>query len=186
MPVTKVTASLGLPFGVGSVGGEWAPDDSERQASWEMFVELVTRVTVVELHEEEGLLREALDSFYSLFGTTREILRVHGPTTATSASGSAVSFGHLAVAVLNWGIRPLLSKWHPLLEDYELDRPPSVSRLDWERRWERKHEIREDVEEVREFLVAYAGLLGEVCGAKDLLKFAVQAPAHHGRKTAQG
>ncbi|WP_370135611.1 hypothetical protein [Streptacidiphilus sp. EB103A] len=61
------------------IAGTWEPNDAERRAAWELYVELVTRVSVVPLGTDEGLLREALSSLYSLFGTTREVLRRHGP-----------------------------------------------------------------------------------------------------------
>jgi hypothetical protein len=65
---------LTLPF-LGKVSGQWAPDEAERQAAWEMYVELATRITIQPLAPGEGLLREALTSYYSLFATTRTILR---------------------------------------------------------------------------------------------------------------
>ena len=172
MPVEKVTASIGLPFGLGQIGGEWAPDVAERKAAWDMYVELITRVTVVELAQQEGLLREALTSYYSLFETTRGILKEGGPTLAQASGGGAVSFGHLAVAVLNKALRPLLATWHPVLEDHEQKRPDGVSRLEWERSWDRHDELRAAIAEVRQTLEAYAGLLGEVCDAKSLLGLA--------------
>ena len=67
--------SLNLPFGLGGVEQTWVPDDDERLAAWELYVELSTRITTVPLHAGTGLVREALSSLYSLFGTTREILR---------------------------------------------------------------------------------------------------------------
>jgi len=169
--VEKVTAKIGLPFGLGEVGGVWTPDLAERKAAWDMYVELITRVTVADLGPDEGLLREALTSFYSLFGTTRQILKDGGPTLA-QATGGAVSFGHLAVSILNGALRPLLAKWHPLLEDHEASRPDGMSRLMWERAWDRHDELRSAIGEVRATLEAYAGVLGEVCDAKSLLAVA--------------
>ena len=61
--------SISIPF-LG-LQGNWEVDDQQRKAAWEIYVELVTRVTVVELKENEGIIREALNSFYSLFNTTR-------------------------------------------------------------------------------------------------------------------
>lgn len=174
--VSKFVATIGLPFGMGAIGGEWVPDDAERKAAWEMYVELITRVTVVELGPGEGLLREALTSYYSLFETTRRILKDGGPTLARPAKNGDVSFGHLAVAILNKALRPLLAVWHPLLEDHENDRPADVSRLAWERSWDRYDELRAAIADVRSTLEAYAGLLGEVCDAKDLLGLAVPKP----------
>lgn len=167
--VQKVTAKIGLPFGVGGISGDWAPGPSEREAAWEMYVELVTRVGVVSLGPEQGLVREALTSLYSLFGTTRDILRRYGPSIAQPEQSSVVSFGHLAVSVLNKALRPMLSTWHPLLEDYEHTRPEGVSRQEWERAWERHDEIRDALAEVGDTLRAYAGLLGDVCDARSLL-----------------
>ena len=73
-------------------------------------MELVTRVAVQSLNSE-GFVREAMNSLYSLFGSTREILRKVGPKVGASHD----SVGGIAIAVLNNGLRPFLSKWHPLL-----------------------------------------------------------------------
>ena len=172
MPVRKVTAKIGLPFGVGEIGGEWQPDQAERDAAWEMYVELITRISVVDLGPEDGLLEEALASLYRLFDITRDILRRHGPTVA-HPKGGTLSFGHLAVAILNQALRPLLARWHPLLDDYVHSRPTTTSRLDWERGWALHGELRAALSEVRQTLRAYAGLLGEVCEAKGLLTVAL-------------
>jgi hypothetical protein len=75
--------SLGLPFNLGSIAGTWEPDDQERRAAWELYVELITRISVEDLKEQEGFLREALSSLYTLFNTTRDILRRYGPDVAT-------------------------------------------------------------------------------------------------------
>lgn len=169
MPVQSLDASIGLPFGLGKIGGTWKPKDDERKAAWEMYVELITRVSVADLADDEGLLREALTSLYSLFGTTREILRKYGPDVARPAKGSDVSFGRLSVGLLNGCLRPLLSAWHPRLSDYENRRPPEVSPVDWERRWTEAPKLREELAEVRSVATRYAEILGEVCDAPDLL-----------------
>ncbi len=169
MALNKVTAKIGLPFGVGEISGDWVPGVGERDAAWEMYVELITRVGVVELAQDEGLLREALASLYSLFGTTREILRRYGPEVAQPTTGSTVSFGHLAVAILNHALRPTLATWHPELEDHESRRPEDVSRFEWERSWASHDDLRRALGEVGTTLRAYAGLLGDICGTKNLL-----------------
>jgi len=78
-------------------------------------VELTTRIAVQPLNPEEGLLREALSSLYSIFGVTREILHKAGPSVAKGPN----SFGPVAIEVLNKGLRPFLAKWHPLLFTHE-------------------------------------------------------------------
>jgi hypothetical protein len=110
MPVTEINAELGLPWGLGKVGGTWRPDEAERSAAWELLVELATRVALTKLRPGDGLLRESLTSLHGLFPITRDILRRYGPSVVkVSADRGFVSFGVLAISVLNGGIRPLLS-----------------------------------------------------------------------------
>ncbi len=58
--------SVSLPFGIGSA--EWETDPAERKAAWSLYVELVTRIAVQPLEVDTGLIREALNSLYNLFG----------------------------------------------------------------------------------------------------------------------
>jgi hypothetical protein len=168
LKLKELNVRLGLPFGMGAIEGSWAPDESEREAAWEMYVELITRIAIQELGPTEGLLREALSSLYTLFETTREILRRHGPTIALPKSGHDLSFGLIAVTVLNKALRPLLATWHPELANYESQRPPNVSVLDYERHWSRQGELRQALEDVRPTLVTYANILAEVAGVPSL------------------
>jgi hypothetical protein len=147
------------------ISGSWEPNDAERRAAWEVYVELVTRVTVFPLAADQGLLREALTSLYSLFATTREVLRRHGPEIAAPGrADSQYSLGYLAVAILNFELRPVLSQWHPALEDWEAHRPPETSRLAHERAWDRADELRAELERVRRNLADYADLLAAASG----------------------
>lgn len=100
-----------LPFGLGLV--EWEPDRAEQTAAWLLYIELATRIAVQPLGRDEGLSREALSSLYALFGTTREVLKSGGPKVGISEP----SVGWAAIEVLNTGLRPFLSKWHPILRD---------------------------------------------------------------------
>jgi hypothetical protein len=161
-----VKVTFKLPFL--EIEGDWEPDEKERSAAWELYVELITRITVAELRPDEGLLRETLSSIYSLFQTTRSLLRSYGPSIAAPKAGHAISFGYIAVAVLNVVLRPLLAKWHPLLLDYEARRDPRVSSWQHERAWEQGPELVKELNEVRTLLIAYADLLAEVAGVSPL------------------
>lgn len=163
----QLTVSLKLPI-LGQITGTWAPDDAERDAAWEMYVELATRVTVVPLTADQGLLREALTSLYSLFATTRTILRHHGPRIARPGRGGDLSFAYLALAVLNGALRPLLTRWHPELTAHEQQRPPERSVVDWERAWPHAAQLREELEATRQTLIDYADLLAEVADVPPL------------------
>jgi hypothetical protein len=165
---TGVKVSLNLPY-IGGVEGTWEPDESERKAAWEMYVELITRISVVELKPDEGLLREALSSLYTLFDTTRAILRKYGPSIAQPKGKDNLSFGYLAVAILNVVLRPVLAKWHPLLLDYESTKSGSVSQIEHERRWDKHDELRQVLNDVRGTLIEYTNLLAQVAEVTPLI-----------------
>ena len=165
---TGFKVSLKLPY-IGGIEGTWEPDDSERKAAWEMYVELVTRIAVAELGPDEGLLREALNSLYSLFATTRNILREYGPGIAQPKGDGELSFGYLAVAVLNTVLRPLLTKWHPLLKDYEDARPSNISSVAYERDWEHYNDLHKEINNAAIVLKEYADLLAMVANVPPLI-----------------
>ncbi len=161
---TAITVNLGFL----SIQGTWEIDELQRKAAWDMYVELVTRISVVELKPDEGLLREALTSLYSLFGTTREILKKYGPSIATPGQKGDTTFGHIAIGVLNQILRPLLAKWHPLLTDYENKRPKEDSQTEHEKNWPHAANLRQEINLVRQQLIEYANVLAEVSGVSKL------------------
>jgi hypothetical protein len=168
MPLKTITVELGLPS-IGKISGEWEPDQKERDAAWELYVELITRVSVVGLGPDEGLLREALASLHALFSTVRDILRKYGPAVAKPKRKNGISFGLLSVAVLNSVLRPVLSKWHPTLADYESSKPAGTSAVDHERKWEKVYELRQVLQETQIRLAEFASILADVAGVPSLL-----------------
>lgn len=162
----SIKVGINLPFI--KVEGMWEPNEDEQRAAWEMYVELVTRISVVKLEHDEGLLREALSSLYTLFDTTRKILRQYGPSVARPTEGN-ISFGYIAVAILNTVIRPVLAKWHPLLLDYEGTKKDGVSLLEHEKLWDKHDELRQDLDKVREKLIEYVNALSKVASVPPLV-----------------
>ena len=158
----KVKVSVKLPFL--DIESEWEADLTERKAAWSLYVELVTRITIETLKEDEGLLREALNSLYSLFGTTREILKEAGPNVGAS---STKSVGGIAIAVLNRRIRPFLTKWHPRLEVWEAKCPPNVSFFEYEQQWSEALQLRNELQKLRSDLKYYAAALGKIANVEN-------------------
>lgn len=156
MPLKSIQVSF--PF----LSGVWEVDDAQRQAAWEMYVELVTRIAVEPLEADEGLLREALSSLFTLFAETRRILKAGGPAVARPRVGELLTFGQLAVDVLNQAIRPVLAKWHPLLTEHEASRG-SKSMTAHERDWEFAGALRTDLASLRAQVTNYADLLADAC-----------------------
>lgn len=150
------------------IEGQWEVDETQRKAAWEIYVELITRVTVVEIKNNEGLLREALSSFYSLFDTTRGILKKHGPSIATPGKPTDTTLVHIALGVLNKVLRPLLASWHHRLKEHEDQRPMDVAIPDHEKAWEYASVLRDEIRRVQGQLVEYADVLAEVLGVSKL------------------
>jgi hypothetical protein len=163
--------SINLPFGLGGIQGTWEPNDAEKKAAWEMYIELATRISAAPLDPEDGILREALSSMHSIFGTTRDILRQYGPEVAQYEGKERMSFGYLAIEILNNVLRPLLAKWHPLLQSYESKRSDKISVAEHERNWERNQELRQEIDKVRTSLVEYIDTLANVAGVPPLTLF---------------
>lgn len=157
-PAVLSEISVSLPFGIGSA--KWTTDPIQRNAAWSLYIELITRIAVQPLGEEQGLLREAIDSLYTIFSTTREILKDAGPKVGASKS----SVGGIAIAVLNNGLRPFLSKWHPVVQRWELQ----ISRGDYSQAYEKKleHELqlRQELELLYKDLAHYADALAKIAG----------------------
>jgi hypothetical protein len=83
---------------------KWAPQTADQNAAWELYVELLTRITTQALPKEHGDEKTALDSVYSLFPTTREIIKKQGK--------ECINFAKIAIPVLNQIVRPFTAEWH--------------------------------------------------------------------------
>jgi hypothetical protein len=92
-----------LKIKLGFLEGEFRPQDPDRAAAWDLYVELLTRITTQYLPPEDGDEEAALQSVFVIFPLTREILRRHG-----SGAGEFAN----AIPVLNQIIRPFTAKWH--------------------------------------------------------------------------
>ena len=162
--LVNVKLALKLP-GIGGISGTWEPDEAEIRAAWELYVEMVTRTPLGGFSPQEGSAREALTSIYSLFDTTRGILRSYGPSVARPKSGQELSFGYLAVSMLNLVLRPLLTKWHPQLGGWERGNPKVG-----ENEWPDRHDFLEAVKEIGVQLHQYASIFAEVAEVPELTK----------------
>ena len=82
----------------------WAPNTSDQDAAWEMYVELLTRISTQHLQPDHGDEQTALESIHALFALTRGILKTH--------SRDCQEFAKIAIPVLNQIVRPFTAKWH--------------------------------------------------------------------------
>jgi hypothetical protein len=83
--------------------------EDNKIASWQLYVELVTRVVTQPTLEEHGDEKAALDSIYKLFDITRDIIKQYGRKAET--------FSMLSLCLLNMVLRPFASKWHKIFKN---------------------------------------------------------------------
>lgn len=162
MPKKNPAALVKVGINFLGISAEWEADSTERRAAWELYVELITRISTQPLSANQGLLREALFSLHALFETPRQILRNAGPDVGASQE----SVGGIAVAVLNQRLRPFLAQWHPELTDYESTRQPECGQRQHEQAWQKSSELRQELEQLRKDLDEYADALAEIAGVK--------------------
>ena len=151
LPLRKFLDDYGfenIRLDIGFMKAELLLTDVDSKAAWELYIEMLTRIVTQPLPNEVGDDKTALDSVYSLFPTTREILRRYGP--------KAVEFSKIAIPVLNQIVRPFTAKWHRLLLQGAFD--DNVKQA----------EFRKELRELQIQLRNYNRLLADIAGVEDL------------------
>ena len=122
--------------------------EADKDAAWDLYVEMLTRIVTQPLPPEAGDELAALESVYSLAPATREILRHHGR--------ASIQFSKVAVPVLNQIVRPFTAKWH------------KESLTGALRHEAKKVQFREELESLQIELRNYNRMLAEIAGVEDL------------------
>jgi hypothetical protein len=127
---------------------DWEPKDEDKQAAWELYVELLTRITTQPLPDDSGDESSALSSIYNLFDLTRGVLKRNGR--------ECIQFTRIAVAVLNQRIRPFTARWHRL----------SLQKAFQDRAYCK--EFRDELMDMQNELILYSKMLADMAGVEDL------------------
>lgn len=127
---------------------QWKPKDEDKAAAWELYIELLTRITTQPLDEKHGDEKAALASVQALFGITRQVLKNH--------TRNCIEFTKIAVVVLNQVIRPFTAKWHRLSLEEVFDNP------------ETRTQFRSELAELQIILRNYTRMLAEMAAVEDL------------------
>lgn len=127
---------------------DWVPSDPDKYAAWDLYVELLTRVTTQQLLDEHGTEEAALESIHNIFKLTRSTLKEHGR--------KAENFTRVAIIVLNQVIRPFTAKWHSLCEQGAFDEEVRCA------------EFRDELAELQSKLKAYTQMLSELADVEDM------------------
>ncbi|MFC4586270.1 hypothetical protein [Sphaerisporangium corydalis] len=147
-------------------------NNDSRQAAWQFFVDTVTRISTQPLQDDEGIVREAMNSLYALFQSTRETLKASRPSPRVPG-GQSVE--HLAVHMLNAELRPFLGRWHPRLRSFEQEHP-GEGEASWPDNAECRAELRRLQGNMYEYAVGFARLAG-VSDARAMILAEPRTPA---------
>lgn len=137
-----------IKLNIGFEEMELKATEDDQTAAWDMYVELLTRITTQPFEDGVGDEETALTSVYNLFAITREILKTKGR--------KARDFTKVAVIVLNQVIRPFTAKWHrkKLSGAFSNEEECMI--------------FHQDLKELQGKLICYARLLADMAMVEDL------------------
>lgn len=126
---------------------EWKPQDEDKNAAWDLYIELLTRITTQPLDDLHGEEETALKSIFSIFSLTREVIKSNGR--------HCIEFTKIAIVVLNQVIRPFTAKWHRLSVQGAFSDPKKCQ------------EFRRELVDLQSILNIYTKMLGDMSGVED-------------------
>lgn len=127
---------------------EFAPSDYDKNAAWELYIELLTRIATQHLDPSHGDEETAIDSIHSLFALTREVIKRQGR--------HCIEFTKIAVVILNQVIRPFTAKWHGLSVQGAFTEEAQCKAF------------REELSQLQGSLRQYTKMLADMAGVEDL------------------
>ncbi|MCL1078613.1 hypothetical protein L2734_10670 [Parashewanella spongiae] len=127
---------------------EWKPQEEDKAAAWDLYIELLTRITTQKLDDNHGDEKTALTSVFSLFSITRDVMKSNGR--------HCIEFTKIAIIVLNQIVRPFTAKWHGLSVNGAFNDQ------------EKCEEFRVELAELQGVLKIYTKMLADMAGVEDL------------------
>jgi len=140
-----------LKFTVGFLDMEFKPTAQDKDAAWELYIELLTRITTQSLAPAHGDEATALASVFKLFELTCSILRAPGRR-------GAKEFTKVAIVVLNQVVRPFTAEWHKRSLAGDFAKPEVCE------------EYRQKLAALQGQLVIYTRALANMAGVEDLTR----------------
>lgn len=122
----------------------WNPQTADQDAAWELYIELLTRITTQSIDDEYGDEESALISIKSIFNLTRDIIKKY--------KRDCMEFTKIAIVVLNQVIRPFTTRWHKISLKGFTD--------------EDRIKFRQELKDLQNVLNRYTRMLGEMAGVE--------------------
>jgi len=126
---------------------EFQPKEADKDAAWELYIELLTRITTQHLDDTHGNEETALTSVFKIFELTREIIKKY--------KRDCIEFSKISIVILNQKIRPFTAKWHNILTSDGFYDANS------------REEFRSELKHLQVVLLIYTQMLGDMAGMEE-------------------
>lgn len=145
-------------FGFGDQKIKVRPNTLDAQIAFSIWVELSTRKIGLPISEEDDVISEVYDSWYSFFGVTRSMIKEIPVTKARRKDTEAII--KLSIDVLNKGLRPHLTKWQAkyrkwFTREVESEENEDLSPQEIQRQYPEHQKLMADLLAVNKTLIKY-------------------------------
>ena len=156
-------------IGIGNQKLRFKPNRTDRQVAYAIWVELSTRKIGLPIDFKHDLISEIYASWYVFFAVTRDLVKTIPAYNMERDSTQKII--NLAIAVLNEGLRPHLTKWrarfdhwyaHELRRYKESDGKESLHPQSIQSKFPCYKELKEDMERVNQNLIKYREKMEEL------------------------
>lgn len=162
--LVKVRIKLG---GVGNA--EFAPNEEDIQIAHQLWTELTTRKTAIEIIPDQDVIVEVYDSWYELFKKTRELIAAI-PAHSVQVE-STKELIRISTETLNKGLRPHLTKWQAKYRNWYKHQEENLKEMspqELQRKYPEYDELMEDMKRVNIELIEYANQLKKIVQAEQI------------------
>lgn len=134
------------------------PNDTDRQIAYKIWVELSTRKIGLPIDLDDDVISEVYDSWYDFFAVTRGLIK-DVPVSRFQRKDTE-KIVRLSIEVLNYGIRPHLTKWQARFRRWYETRLADEKRLDaapqdLQQEFPQYDALTEDLHQVNQRLIRY-------------------------------
>lgn len=103
-----IHVELKLPM-INSLKGKWTVNDLQRQASWEMYIQVITRISSLPLERSQRNAEQEFSDLNDLLEAMRGVLGKYGPSSGEKGGDGELSFAYITLVLINVLIRPVLA-----------------------------------------------------------------------------
>lgn len=150
---------------LGNVGtAEFRPNKNDMQIAHKIWTQLVTRKAAIPIDQENDVIEEIYDSWYTLFQKVREFIS-EIPAELIRNNNSTKEIVRIATQTLNEGLRPHLTKWQARFRSWSTAQKDKFSEMtpqDFQKEYPEYKFLIEDLIRVNQQLIQYSQELKKI------------------------